>query len=118
VPEVVTDEFFDDRLEDYADALLLDRATSIARTETIAAANEGQREAWLQAEDQGLLNSEEVERVWIITDDDRLCPICEALDGATADLGGTFDSEDVGPLTGPPAHPLCRCAQGLQRRES
>jgi hypothetical protein len=106
------------QLDRYADKLLADRAENIARTETIQAANEGQRIVWLDAAEQGLLDPEEVERVWIVTPDDRLCPICEGLEGATADLDGTFrDAEADGEeLSGPPAHNQCRCAQGLQPR--
>ncbi len=85
-----------------------DRATLIARNESMIAASNGQRQAWDQAVDKGLLEGDE-KREWIITPDDRLCPICEELDGAVTDLGGNYpDGSD-----GPPAHVNCRCTEGI-----
>jgi len=100
----------------YAERLQRLRALTIARTETIRAANLGQQAAWQDAESKGLLDQNTARQVWIVTPDDRLCPICEAIPDLNADgvpLGGTFQSE-AGPLDGPPAHPSCRCAVGLQ----
>lgn len=88
------------------------RAETIARTETMEAANEGQLELWDQAVEEGLLTGKE-KVVWIVTPDDRLCPICEPLDGETTELGGTFDV-DGEEIDGPPAHPNCRCTTGLE----
>lgn len=83
------------------------RAEMIARTETISAVTEGQQEAWSQATDAGVLTGNELQ-LWVVTDDDALCPICEPMDGETAPLGEPFnvDGEDI---DGPPAHPNCRC---------
>lgn len=86
-----------------------DRAQLIARTESMTAANEGQRQGWDQAVDAGLLPAD-ARRVWIATDVGP-CPICEALDGNEAMLGEEYDGEDGG--YGPPAHPNCRCTEGL-----
>ena len=85
------------------------RALLIARTETIEAASEGQRQLWREAQRQGQLG-DDVERVWIITPDDRLCPICRGYEGLTAPIEGVFANG----VSNPPAHAGCRCAQGLQ----
>lgn len=87
------------------------RAEVIARTETMTASNRGQQELWDQAVDADLLNGTELQ-VWIVTPDDRLCPICEPLEDVTAPLGGTFNVDGV-EIDGPPAHPQCRCTLGL-----
>lgn len=89
------------------------RARNIARTESIRAANEGQNQLWRQAQQDGKLGNDVV-RVWLAaTGDPRTCPICEGLDGTTAEIDGLYeDGSD-----GPPAHQSCRCGQGLQRRE-
>lgn len=87
------------------------RADTIARTETMTASNAGQRETWDQAVDAGVLTGDERQE-WIVTPDDRLCPICEGLDGETAALGESFNV-DGDELDGPPAHPNCRCTTGL-----
>ncbi len=91
------------------------RAKVIARTETIRASNAGQREIWNQAADQGLLNPNTVRRGWVVTPDDRLCPICEPIPSMNPDgvpLNGTFNTP-IGAVIGPPAHPNCRCAEAI-----
>jgi hypothetical protein len=85
-----------------------DRAQRIAHHETMTAASEGQRQAWDQATEKGLLTGNE-ERTWIVTDDDKLCPICKPLDGEKAPLGGEYQDG----IEGPPAHIGCRCTEGL-----
>ena len=84
------------------------RADMIARTETMLAANEGQRQAWDQAVEKGLLTGDD-KATWIITPIDA-CPECEALDGETRDLNGEYP--DPGG-DGPPLHPNCRCTEGI-----
>lgn len=106
-------EYDTDDLANQIEELIGDatRAETIARTETMRASNQGQLEAWDQATEKGLLTgSESLE--WITTPDDRLCPICEPLDGQTAPRGGTFEV-DGDRITAPPAHPRCRCTVGL-----
>lgn len=87
------------------------RAEVIARTETMRASNEGQMQAWDQAADAGLLTGEE-SKEWITTPDDRLCPVCEPMDGVTVKLSEEFNV-DGERMDGPPAHPRCRCTLGL-----
>ena len=91
-----------------------ERAEMIARTETIRAANMGQQQLWEQAKEQDLLEPD-VKQVWIVTDDDRLCQVCEPIpsmnEGGVA-IDGLFNTP-VGRLSGPPAHPRCRCSLGI-----
>lgn len=87
------------------------RAETIARTEAMEAANRGQQELWSQAVDAGLLTGQE-EQEWIVANDDRLCPICEPMDGVRVGLDESFDV-DGEEMDGPPAHPNCRCVLGL-----
>jgi SPP1 gp7 family putative phage head morphogenesis protein len=88
-----------------------DRAETIARTEVMQAANDGQLEAWDQAQEDGLLTGQE-QKEWIVTPDDRLCPVCEPMDGVTVGIDEDFDV-DGDEMEGPPAHPNCRCTIGL-----
>lgn len=102
----------------YSDRLIRQRALLIARTETMRASNEGQRQLWLQARQAGLLTGTE-RREWIVTPDDRLCERCEAMEGQLRGLDEPFED----PLTGeqalaPPLHPNCRCAMGLAAAET
>lgn len=96
---------------DYATRLVAYRAESIARTETLAAANAGVQQGYLQAVEQDLLNPD-AQRTWIVTPDDILCEDCADLDGVEVGLQEEWDYAD-GPVENPPAHPRCRCAQGL-----
>lgn len=91
--------------------LIRDRAETIARTESIAAASAGQDLLWQEAVLRGDLLAGEWERFWITTPDDRLCPICLPLDGQRAAIGGVFPSG----VANPPQHPRCRCAQAVRR---
>lgn len=85
------------------------RALSIARTETIRASNEGQLQLWQQRIAKGLLPPTST-RVWITTPDEKLCPICAALDGGTVKMNELFE----GNHKVPPAHPNCRCTIALR----
>lgn len=86
------------------------RAKIIARTETMAAANEGQRQSWDQAVEQGLLTGEE-QREWISSTG--CCDDCDELNGQMADLGGEYPADGG---DGPPLHPNCRCTEGIVLR--
>ncbi len=97
-----------DKLVDrYADKKIAARADSIARTETMDALNDGALEGWAQAQDDGLLGEGATKEV-IVTPDERLCPVCEPLDGVAVPLDEPFDT-DNGPIMAPPFHPRCRC---------
>jgi hypothetical protein len=98
----------------YGERLLRDRALNIARTETIAAANEGQRQLWLQARKAGAIPGFLVKE-WIITPDSNLCPVCRGMIGQQRELDKPFNTGRFGPVQRPPAHPKCRCAMGLAR---
>lgn len=96
----------------YRDRMIDMRAKTIARTETIRAANAAQHMAWQQAADIGLLDINTLRRFWLVTPDDRLCEVCEAIPEDNPDgvaLDEDFDT-DLGPVAYPPAHPNCRCA--------
>lgn len=92
------------RAERYSAKLLRARATTIARTEGMRAANEGQRQLWEQAKQAGLLSGREM-KVWITADP---CPICAPLEGETVGIDESFS---IG--FDPPAHPRCRCTIGI-----
>ncbi len=100
--------------ERYGKQLLNGRALTIARNETINSSLGGQQELWRQAVDKGLLDPEKTQRVFIVTDDDRLCPICAPMDGQQAGLEEPFIDGDGEPVSMPPSvHIACRCATGL-----
>jgi SPP1 gp7 family putative phage head morphogenesis protein len=113
VESAFEDQFDVDDLADEIEDLLGDesRAETIARTETMLASNQGQLEAWNQATEEGFLTGGE-KKEWIVTPDDRLCPICEPMDGVQVAQGVDFQTE-LGAVDAPPAHPRCRCTIGL-----
>jgi hypothetical protein len=116
-----------DRLTaEYEESLMASRAVTIARTETSFAQAVGRNEVWQQAQDSGELP--EVERIWITGpehgDPNAPCPICTALDGKRAPIGGYYtceygDFDSVPAEGGNPGrpHPRCSCAEALIRAD-
>lgn len=100
-------------VQNYADRQLKWRSENIARTESFKAVNYGQVEIWQQAEDQGITERGKTRKEWVVTIDDRLCPICEPMDGLTAQMGEDFVTGDGTSISAPPAHPSCRCHVAL-----
>jgi len=102
----------DTMVDRYHQRYLQYRARTIARTETIRASNAGQLEAWKQARQQGLLDTDRTRRKWIVTIP---CPLCRQIRDMNKDgvpLDEPFMGPD-GPIDYPPAHPNCRCVTGL-----
>lgn len=89
-------------VETYARRLLTYRATNIARTETISAANAGQLQGWIEMANRGVLQRSRTRVVWVVTEDDRLCPWCAPMDGVTVELGELFVSTHKGFPEGKP----------------
>ncbi len=106
IDQGLTLQFVDRKVDRYVQKKLRERAKTIARTEVMNALNAGQEESWRQAQRAGLLPKGQ-KKVWIVTPDDRLCPICEPMRDAVAEVGKPFL------IPGPPAHPRCRCAVGI-----
>lgn len=113
-------DFAERQAERYSKRLLKDRALTIARTETLKAANRGQQLAWTEARDKGIIPPDFGQR-WVVTPDDRLCPRCAPMNGKVVQLGYLFRETQRGvlpsqrePVAGatvssPPLHPRCRC---------
>lgn len=98
----------------YSEKLLNKRALTIAQTETVTAANEGQRQMWNQFQKANLLDAEQ-QREWIASVGRRTCTICWGLDGQKTGIDEPWISEEVGPVMNPGigAHAGCRCTQAL-----
>lgn len=79
-----------------------DRATAIARTEIVAANNQGNLAAYKDAEAQGIT----VQKEWLTAGDDLVSEECQANeDQGPIPVDDDFDSGD----DSPPLHPNCRC---------
>lgn len=77
---------------------VVNRAKTIARTETVRAATEAHIQAYRQ--------SGVVEKVqWWTAADERRCSACASMHGKSVKLGKMFSNG----LEGPPLHPSCRC---------
>jgi hypothetical protein len=97
----------------YAQRLRADRALTIARTESMRAANAGQQELWRQAEAEGYLPPTQ-QREWLVTPDELLCEICAPIPGnGPVGLREAFVTGSGNLLMHPPAHPNCRCTTAL-----
>lgn len=93
----------------YAQRLIAQRATTIARTEIMGALNSGALEAARQAIAQGLLDPDQAVKRWLISKDEitRACPVCLPLHGVEVPIESLFPGTGV---LAPPAHPRCRCS--------
>ena len=105
-----------ERVETRREQMLLRRSRLIARQETMAASNQGTQVMWEQASANGQIPST-IKRKWILTPDDRLCPICRGIPlnefkGINEPFVSTFNGQET--LT-PPMHIGCRCTLGLVR---
>ncbi len=99
-----------DELDSYADDLLDYRADLIAENETALGAEEGERIAWGQMLEDGVI-SPTVQKMWVAQDG--ACPVCEELDGQIVALDELFQAEDDEYDAPPEPHVYCRCSTTL-----
>ena len=115
VPSVLSESRLDATVERYSERLLAQRATIIARTESLRAAHSGQKALWDQAVTDGLLPAD-TKRIWQTTPDDRLCDICAPMDGQVVGMDDSFSGQRGDTSYAeetPPIHPNCRCTESL-----
>jgi hypothetical protein len=99
-------------VEKYIGELLDSRAMTIARTEIMMAQSAGQHELWQQSVQHGMLDGD-MRKVWITTDDEKLCDECDQLAKDTEDDPIGMDEAFDDDVMFPPLHPNCRCTMGL-----
>ena len=108
-------EQIDKMVEAYQRKYLQYRAQTIARTEALRSLNAGQRLAWTQAVEQGIVQGSLIRRRWVVAKDERTCPTCRPIprmNEGEEGFGIGVDEEfrtPAGPMRLPPAHPNCRC---------
>lgn len=112
----MTDERIDQMVGRYRTRLLKERALTLVSNESMAASNQGQLILWRDAVANGLLNEAAVRKKFIITKDEKVCPICRPMAGQLQPLSGSFVSPyDGSSAKAPPMHWRCRCTVGLTR---
>lgn len=97
----------------YALRLQRERALLISRTETLRASNSGLHGAWRQAEAEGFLDPATTRRQFMVTPDDRTCPICLPMDKQQVRLNEAFVTPNQMFVMNPPVHVNCRCSERL-----
>lgn len=105
-----------DRLvERYRKRLVRQRAETIARTEVFRGVQEGKREAWQQAIDDGFLDPQEYGRKVVTARDDRVRPEHRAVPKMNPEPVGINEPFKTpwGPRMGPPWEISCRCTDLL-----
>ena len=98
----------DKKVGKYSEKLLDYRAYTIARHESLTAVNQGRFQSWRQMQDEGLLSPVQ-EHQWVTSKDERVCDICEPMDGDQVLIGESFTTGLGGSVEMSPAHILCRC---------
>lgn len=102
--------YIQDKADEYARRHLNYRSRVVARTETLRALQEGQRQSFTQAVEQGVLIPSRTRRQWVTAADERVCPTCAPMDGQLTTLDEPWDTP-IGPVQTPTdTHPQCRCA--------
>lgn len=86
------------------------RAETAGQTLARQAISTAQQALFETAKRQGLLDEEKQKREWVTRHDERVCPICDSVDGVIADIDQEFEAEDGSTFFQPPAHPRCRCS--------
>lgn len=100
----------------YRERFLQYRAETIARTESLRAVNEGTREMYEQAFEDGVLRPDEVKRTWVTAGDERVRTSHVFLDGQSRAPDEPFESGIAqlmfpGDPSAPPEETVnCRCA--------
>lgn len=98
----------------YAEELRALRAMNIAQTETAIALGEGQREAWNQAADRGLMDRGRAVRIWRTSRDEVVRDEHVELEGQPTGLDQPYTVPSTGrQITGPPDGVNCRCTEDL-----
>lgn len=91
------------------------RAETIARTETMRAANAGKIEGMRLANRDGVIGT--IEKVWVAGIDDRTCLRCNSLHGTVVGIDAQYEETGAGlgptaiktQVDVPPLHARCRC---------
>lgn len=84
------------------------RGTRIARTAGNDIASLGQNTVLKSAIRSGIIEKDDVERVWIISPG--ACPICEPMAGQVRAPGKDFVTGEGDSVDGPTVHPNCNCS--------
>lgn len=92
------------------------RARTIARHEGMMAASFGAQAQVNELIAQGVLEPSRYKKYYILTNDDRLCPICRETKQLNRDGVGVLEPFQTpnGPHIRPPIHILCRCAATIR----
>ena len=116
----ISGERLDTKVARYTEKLLKSRALTIARTEIIQAEQAGQRALWDEAAKDGIFDRHTATRIWHVSQDERLCPLCAPMEGQEIPYGGLYESPELGsvdvfgePLERTNMHPNCRCYEEL-----
>lgn len=105
--------YIQQKTDEYSRRWLNFRARTVARTETLRALQEGQRQSFSQAVEQGLLIPSRTRKQWVTAADERVCFRCAPMDGQIVPIDEPWQTID-GPVQVPSAlHVQCRCASVL-----
>ena len=92
------------------------RARTVARHETMEAVSQGAQAQMTELIQQGVLEPSRYKKYFVLTNDDRLCPICRETKQLNSDGVGLLDPflTPNGPYLRPPIHVTCRCVATIR----
>lgn len=97
---------------DYSDKLLRHELQTLALTETLQAHETVKQHLWLDAITRGYIDPKQYVKKWYVAKDERTCPICTGIAKAHPNgvpITGFFKTPAGLAISGPLAHPRCRC---------
>lgn len=108
----------DSVVDRYRERMIEHRASVIAAQEAQVALSRGRLLAWQQGIAQGIFDASQDLQEWLVTPDERTCPICLPMHGQRQQIGVPFIAGD-GRLVMVPGetHPTCRCVVVLVTAE-
>lgn len=98
--------------EKYYNKLAKYRAETVGLTESHTATNEAWSDQVRTMTREGTLDARRYEMSWLVTPDDRLCEVCQAMVGSTSSL----EAQNFNGVGIPPRHPRCRCVTIIKRK--
>jgi hypothetical protein len=110
--EALTPAQIDRMVAAYERRLIGQHAETVARTVAINSAKIGKQAVWQQAVEQGIVNGDDLIRVWLTCLDDRVRPTHEVMHGATIGLDEQWNVPEVGLVDYPGQYEFnCRCVE-------
>jgi len=117
IAEGLPQPVIDRRVNRYVQQKIKERSENIARTELHTAVSAGRQAGWEVAVREEVIQATRFEKKWLTSEDERVCSICQPMNGQQRAIDTPFDTGDGRQVETPggPTHPSCRCTVVLEK---